>query len=207
MDGFALTQAIRQQEQGSARHLPIIAVTANALQGEAERCLVRGMDAYLSKPLRLPELGAMLLRWHPGAGSAPRSEPPIEPSNEPAHHPQTPEATPALPVFDEQALTRLIGRVPAMQQRLLGKFLVNLQTQRDAVRVARSAQDLAALQMAAHALKAAARSVGCMVLGACCAALESAARGGDWQLCAARVEEFERAAEDAHAAVSRQLPP
>ena len=62
MDGFALTQAIRQQEQGSTHHLPIIAVTANALQGEAERCLVRGMDAYLSKPLRLPLMRSELRR-------------------------------------------------------------------------------------------------------------------------------------------------
>ena len=64
MDGFALTEAIRATEPAGTR-LPIIAVTANAMQGEAQRCLERGMDDYLSKPLRLTELGQMLAKWLP----------------------------------------------------------------------------------------------------------------------------------------------
>jgi CheY-like chemotaxis protein len=66
MDGFALTEAIRATEPAGTR-LPIIAVTANAMQGEAQRCLERGMDDYLSKPLRLTELGQMLAKWLPQA--------------------------------------------------------------------------------------------------------------------------------------------
>src|SRR6202008_4685490 len=57
LDGYALTQRLREREAalGLAR-LPIVALTANALQGEAERCLALGMDAYLSKPLRPDDL-------------------------------------------------------------------------------------------------------------------------------------------------------
>ena len=64
LDGFGLTQAIRLAESGGTR-LPIIAITANAMQGEAQRCLARGMDDYLSKPMRMTELAAMLQKWLP----------------------------------------------------------------------------------------------------------------------------------------------
>jgi CheY-like chemotaxis protein len=64
LDGFGLTEAIRTAEPQGTR-LPIVAVTANAMQGEALRCLERGMDDYLSKPLRMNELAAMLNKWLP----------------------------------------------------------------------------------------------------------------------------------------------
>ena len=56
MDGFAATAAIRENEKGSQRHIPIIAMTAHAMAGDRERCLNAGMDAYVSKPFRPQEL-------------------------------------------------------------------------------------------------------------------------------------------------------
>jgi PAS domain S-box-containing protein len=64
LDGFGLTAAIRTREPIGTR-LPIIAATANAMQGEAERCREHGMDDYLSKPLRMIELAPMLTKWLP----------------------------------------------------------------------------------------------------------------------------------------------
>jgi len=72
MDGYETARAIRTREQssdqGSNGKLPvhIIAITANAMQGDREKCLAAGMDDYLSKPIRLRELQAVLERWTPG---------------------------------------------------------------------------------------------------------------------------------------------
>jgi len=56
MDGFQLTAAIREEEAGNGSHVPIIAMTANALPGESSRCLAAGMDYYLAKPVELARL-------------------------------------------------------------------------------------------------------------------------------------------------------
>ena len=64
LDGFEATRLIRTAEIDANYHTPIIAMTANAMQGDREACLTAGMDDYLSKPLRVHELQAMLERWH-----------------------------------------------------------------------------------------------------------------------------------------------
>jgi two-component system, sensor histidine kinase and response regulator len=60
MDGFQATEVIRNREQGNGTHLPIVAMTAHAMQGDRERCLEAGMDAYVSKPLQPSELSQVI---------------------------------------------------------------------------------------------------------------------------------------------------
>jgi len=62
MDGFEATRAIRRTEP-DGRHTPVIAMTASALSGDRERCLAAGMDDYISKPIKLHVVAAMLERW------------------------------------------------------------------------------------------------------------------------------------------------
>jgi CheY-like chemotaxis protein/anti-sigma regulatory factor (Ser/Thr protein kinase) len=69
LDGFGLTEAIRKAEPAGTR-LPIIAVTANAMKGEGERCHEHGMDDYMSKPLRMTVLRDMLHKWMPSCADA-----------------------------------------------------------------------------------------------------------------------------------------
>jgi len=63
MDGFEATRAIRAGEAGSPGHIPIVALTANAMQGDREQCLAAGMDDYIAKPVTKQTLAAALERW------------------------------------------------------------------------------------------------------------------------------------------------
>jgi CheY-like chemotaxis protein len=62
VDGFEATRLIRHSEAGTERHIPIIALTANAMEGDRERCLEAGMDDYVSKPIRPDDLYATIDR-------------------------------------------------------------------------------------------------------------------------------------------------
>jgi PAS domain S-box-containing protein len=65
IDGFEATRRIRLLEANSPRHIPIVAMTANAMQGDRELCLAAGMDDYLAKPINLQQLQTILQRWLP----------------------------------------------------------------------------------------------------------------------------------------------
>jgi CheY-like chemotaxis protein len=63
MDGFEATRMIRQREASSGQHVPIVAMTANAMQGDSEQCLAAGMDDYLSKPVSFEALATAARKW------------------------------------------------------------------------------------------------------------------------------------------------
>ncbi len=66
MDGYEATAAIRAREAPGDRHTPIVALTANAIEGDRDRCLAAGMDDYLAKPFRLDDLRRLVTRWGGG---------------------------------------------------------------------------------------------------------------------------------------------
>ncbi|MFA6922189.1 MAG: ATP-binding protein, partial [Gallionella sp.] len=194
MDGFELTKHIRASEPAGS-HLPIIAVTANNMKGEARRCQARGMDDYLSKPLRLNELGPMLSKWltsPPGINieSAASAEAAWVFSGNPA--PDASRADRSHAVWDVAMLSRMVGNNPAMHRRLLEKFLKSAQGQVDAISVAAQG-DVGAVADVAHKLKSAARTVGAFALGELCQEIEAAGRAGDQLACGAFVEPLHEA--------------
>jgi two-component system, sensor histidine kinase and response regulator len=102
LDGYGATAVIRQQDATTGRHTPIIAMTANAMQGDQDRCLAAGMDAYLSKPVQPAALEAVLQHW-----TAARVPPLAEPRPRPGAEEPPPLPTAAgdspLPDLDEDA--------------------------------------------------------------------------------------------------------
>ena len=169
LDGFGLTEAIRQTEpQGT--HLPIIAITANAMQGEAQRCRERGMDDYLPKPLRMSELAPMLRKWLTEDAMVASSV-------------ASPQWT-DLPVWNPSTLATLVGDKPAILRRLLEKFLQSAKLQVAEIVNASQADGTHTVGDVAHSLKSAARSVGALAMGAICQDLETTAKTNDGPACA-----------------------
>ena len=74
MDGYDATAAIRTREATTGGHIPIIALTANVMQGDRERCLQAGMDDYISKPIESEHLKKTLLKWTKPVPAAPPSK-------------------------------------------------------------------------------------------------------------------------------------
>ena len=176
MDGFALTEAIRKAEPAGAR-FPVVAVTANAMQGEAERCREHGMDDYLTKPLRMVELAPMLQKWLP-----------LAPAD---------LAAPAAPLPDWNAstLSQMVGDNPALHRRLQDKFLEIAEKQVGAIVLSIDTGDFSAAADVAYALKSGARTVGALHLGALCEQIETAGRAGDDPACGLLRQGLEQALE------------
>jgi CheY-like chemotaxis protein/HPt (histidine-containing phosphotransfer) domain-containing protein len=179
MDGYDLARAIRMAERGQAR-TPIVALTANALRGEAERCRAAGMDDYLSKPAPLKDLQAVLDKWLPTAGET-----------HPQEHKMAAAAAASSRPVELGVLAALVGNDMAAINRILGVFRDTLPEVSTEVRKACATADPEGVRKVAHRLKSSARSIGALRLGQVCAEFERAARSGDVSRFAALLAEFE----------------
>ncbi len=196
MDGFALTAAIRQTETDSC-HAPIIAVTANILHGEAERCTTSGMDDFLAKLLRLNELEQMLNKWLLKKEDA---NPPKQETTPPLAV-DVPNPDIQLEVWDSGMLKLMVGDKPEMINRMLKKFILYAREQVNEITAAVISGNTDLAAELAHKLKSGARSVGAMQLGQLCQELERAGYAGDVKAC----DEFARQLQPAFAAATRKI--
>jgi signal transduction histidine kinase/DNA-binding response OmpR family regulator/HPt (histidine-containing phosphotransfer) domain-containing protein len=143
MGGLEATAALRAEEQGGGRHIPVIALTAHAMKGDHERCLQAGMDAYLTKPLRAADLLDTLGRlFPPDAPSA--GEPPAE---------DTPAAAASPEVYDDTVLREGLGDDPGLWREVIDLFLEETPRLLAQVRDALARHEAPALARAAHTLK------------------------------------------------------
>ncbi|MDB5748527.1 MAG: hybrid sensor histidine kinase/response regulator, partial [Massilia sp.] len=177
MDGFAATAAIRREETdaGRARTLPVIAITANALQGDREACLAAGMDDYLSKPFTQAELAAVVGRWM------------ALPLSASVHHD---EAAPTLPPETREVIQRDVINGAALEkiralsklggdalvQKVIGAYVGDTPRQLQALQHAVDGQDADTVRRVAHSLKSASANVGADTLARLCKDLEHLGR-------------------------------
>jgi CheY-like chemotaxis protein len=167
MDGYALALTIRLEEPKGQR-MPIIALTANALVGEAHRARSAGVDEYLTKPVQLSVLGESLAKWLPHVHAASGT------SNVAATH----DANAEPPPLQVATLHRLIGEDPAIILDFLQDFLAGMRTASKEINALYAAKDIPAMATIAHRLKSSARCVGALHLGDLCAELENATKAG-----------------------------
>lgn len=182
LDGLEATRMVRAYEakQRVQRPLRIVALTANALSGDRERCLAAGMDDYLSKPFTRQQLEALLLRWLPPITPAGSAAPlPVEALKAP----DTLDSLSTDDSLDMQAVRAILELEKSGRAGLLAKLIAMFRTTAAArleeMRAAIDASDAARLGRAAHALKSGAAQLGAQLLAGTCRELESMARNDD----------------------------
>jgi signal transduction histidine kinase/HPt (histidine-containing phosphotransfer) domain-containing protein/FixJ family two-component response regulator len=176
LDGFGLTEAVRQREVGTGKRLPIVAITASALKAEVDHCFEVGMDDFLSKPVEIPKLQAALKKWLPDAIlSSDRKDlvtvseeaPPIDNKDDQG-------------VLDLTALTDVFGDDLETVKEILNEFIEPSNDCCREIEEAFASQSASGVAAAAHKLKSSSRSVGANELADMCTELEFAGKNDDW---------------------------
>ncbi|MEO7908977.1 MAG: response regulator [Roseiflexaceae bacterium] len=168
MDGYMATVEIRRIE-GTARHTPIIALTAHVLHGEREKCLAAGMDDYLSKPIVPQALAAALKRWVGRDIQEPANLIPSEPSVDAP--------------LDSTVLANLRKLKSASGETILPQLLATFSAATPprlaALRAAIAAEDVHAVSHGAHTLKGSSATMGARRMAQLCADLEMLGQTSD----------------------------
>ena len=182
LDGYAATRRWRELESQRADggRLPIVAMTANAMAGDRQRCLDAGMDDYLAKPVSRDQLESCLHRWLPdrmnfvlrNAALVTPAEPAIPtPAVATARAP-----SPSFPVLDQTMLEELREIAGDETTRIITIFLEDAPRLIGTLEKAAAVPDLDAMRDAAHTLKSSSANVGAMALSAAAKRVELGAR-------------------------------
>ena len=204
MDGFEATGQIRGLEAGRAgRRTPIIALTANSLSGDRERCLAAGMDDHVAKPFRRAQLRTAMARWvgagsgvGSGSGSGSLSGESAAPRASATRATLASPQPKRLGNIDRQALLMQLqigGRVrPALAAKVIGLFLSDTPAILEALEQGLEHQDRRGVERAVHTLKSSAASVGAFALSELAGLAEGDARGGPLEAVQPQVAEIRR---------------
>jgi len=183
MDGFEASREITRRWPGDRRPR-IVAMTANAMQGDRELCLAAGMDDYMSKPIRMEELVAALERSAAREPDRIRAAALVGRRNQNRADIERPSSE----VLDPAAFERLRATMGADLAELLSTFVEDSRELVGTMRRAVGEKDTDSFRRAAHSLKSNAASFGAMTLSTLARDLEALAKSGSLDGAAARVE-------------------
>jgi signal transduction histidine kinase/HPt (histidine-containing phosphotransfer) domain-containing protein/ActR/RegA family two-component response regulator len=183
VDGFAATKTLREREAGTGQHLTVIAITANAMEGDKERCLAAGMDDYLAKPYTGPDLRNLLLRWLPSEEvSLTAKQLPIPPRPGKAALEPSRKIRPPL---DASILESLRTLNPEggneLINTLISAYFRSTPPELEALQSGLAAGDTEKIARAAHKLKSSNHNVGAITLGETFEDIETLARQSDFE--------------------------
>lgn len=174
LDGFETTMALREQERGSGRHVPVVALTANAMKGDREKCREAGMDDYLAKPYSGEDLFRALSRWVP----LERRKPKAVPREQAEFPPLVPRGD--LEPLDMGAFDKIRALAPASADSLLRQvveaYLKTATREWRRLEQGLADGDAELLTSAAHALKSSSANVGAAGFADLCRKLEEFGR-------------------------------
>ena len=223
MDGYEATRAIRTWElaQDPPRRVPIVALTANALVGDADLCRAAGMDDHLAKPYSRQQLGTVMAGWLPAhrvegmpasKAAAPAAATPVAAPTAAAPAAAAPAAVPAAPrpsapadaALDPRALANIraldVDGEASVLDEVIGIYLDEAPRHLASLHAAIRSSDAAAITRTAHAFKSASQNVGATRLGELCRELEAQGKAGDLAASALLVRQV-----DHHFAAVRRL--
>jgi signal transduction histidine kinase/CheY-like chemotaxis protein/HPt (histidine-containing phosphotransfer) domain-containing protein len=191
MDGFELASAIRQKEaQAGVPRIPILALSANVVQGEAERCTGAGMDDFVGKPASMPVLAEKLRHWMPhiqwaDTATVARANGSGAPMSPPEHD----------AVIDRAVLDEVTGGDDELAAAILLEYLDSSRSDLAALRAAVADASGDEVRREAHRIKGASQTVGAQQVTTLAARLEAAAATGadDWPALRATAEDLEAA--------------
>ena len=182
MDGYELTRRIRQEEVSLDNPLPIIAITANAMDGAAAACFEAGMNNYLSKPLEIGALQAMLRTYLPSADqdqdatTDAQQETDQSIANASEVHAETDLVSAGSIILDLSELNALFGDDVEVLNQLLAEFVSSLDEGVAGMLSGFEIEDYDRIRAEAHKLKSSARTVGAHRLADLCFELELAGK-------------------------------
>ncbi|CAA7617186.1 response regulator [Magnetospirillum sp. SS-4] len=184
MDGYELTQRVREWEAGTGDHIPIVALTADALSGTARRCQDCGMDAFLAKPIDMAQLDGTIRRLLPKAVPLRRNRLLAEAATgmaapEVAADPQASRPAAGRPVLDLGPMRMIFGEIGGEVRDLLAMFVDTTSPLVDELAAAIGNGDCLTAREAAHSAKGAGNSAGAFRFADLCAEMEIACAGGD----------------------------
>jgi PAS domain S-box-containing protein len=193
LDGYAATREIRDRE--TDHRVPVIAMTAAAIEGERERCLASGMDDYLTKPVDPAALAATLSHWVEGSEGTAAVDDTPEPEAPVTHEDSTADVLAGLDTERLEMLLELDPDSTAYLDRAIGNFMHNSVAGLEQMREAIEAGDAAALRQSSHRLAGGALNLGVTYAGEAVRRLEAISDEGTTDGAAELLDEVAEALE------------